>query len=76
MALVTGQTRGDAVANDEDDYEEIDWRALAKFPGTLVLYMGVRRLEEIAASLIDGGRPARAAGGGRRSRDAPRVSGP
>jgi uroporphyrinogen III methyltransferase/synthase len=57
VALVTGQTRGDAVANEEDDYEEIDWRALAKFPGTLVLYMGVRRLEEIAASLIDAGRP-------------------
>ncbi len=59
VALVTGQTRGDAAADDEDDYEEaIDWRALAEFPGTLVLYMGVRRLEEIAASLIGGGRPA------------------
>jgi uroporphyrinogen III methyltransferase/synthase len=35
----------------------IDWPALAAFPGTLVLYMGVRRLPEIASALIDGGRP-------------------
>jgi uroporphyrinogen III methyltransferase / synthase len=26
----------------------LDWRALAAFPGTLVLYMGVGRLEQIA----------------------------
>jgi uroporphyrinogen III methyltransferase/synthase len=38
--------------------EGIDWGALAAFPGTLVLYMGVRRLPEIAASLMDAGRPA------------------
>ncbi len=58
VALVTGQTRGDTAADDKDDHEEeIDWRALAKFPGTLVLYMGVRRLEEIATSLVGGGRP-------------------
>jgi uroporphyrinogen III methyltransferase/synthase len=36
----------------------IDWPALAGFPGTLVFYMGVRRLPEIAAALIAGGRPA------------------
>jgi uroporphyrinogen III methyltransferase/synthase len=35
----------------------LDWRALAAFPGTLVLYMGVRNLERIASSLIDAGRP-------------------
>jgi len=34
----------------------IDWKALAAFPGTLVLYMGVRRLPEIAARLIEAGR--------------------
>jgi uroporphyrinogen III methyltransferase/synthase len=38
--------------------EALDWGALAAFPGTLVLYMGVRRLAEIAESLIAAGRPA------------------
>ncbi|HTW43329.1 MAG TPA: uroporphyrinogen-III C-methyltransferase [Solirubrobacteraceae bacterium] len=51
VALVTGQTRADGAE------EAIDWPALAAFPGTLVLYMGVRRLAEIAAALIDAGRP-------------------
>jgi uroporphyrinogen III methyltransferase/synthase len=36
----------------------LDWAALAGFPGTLVLYMGVRRLAEIATRLIEAGRPA------------------
>lgn len=36
----------------------IDWPGLARFPGTLVFYMGVKRLPRIAASLIDGGRRA------------------
>jgi uroporphyrinogen III methyltransferase/synthase len=35
----------------------LDWRALAAFPGTLVVYMGVRQLEGITARLIEGGRP-------------------
>jgi uroporphyrinogen III methyltransferase/synthase len=35
----------------------IDWPALARFPGTLVFYMGVRQLPRIAAQLIAGGRP-------------------
>jgi uroporphyrinogen III methyltransferase/synthase len=34
----------------------IDWTALAAFPGTLVFYMGVRRLQQNAAALIAGGR--------------------
>jgi uroporphyrinogen III methyltransferase/synthase len=34
----------------------IDWPALASFPGTLVFYMGVRRLPANAAALIAGGR--------------------
>ncbi len=36
----------------------IDWPALAAFPGTLVFYMGVRRIGRIAEQLIAGGRPA------------------
>jgi uroporphyrinogen III methyltransferase / synthase len=34
----------------------IDWDALARFPGTLVFYMGVKRLTENAAALIAAGR--------------------
>ena len=34
----------------------LDWDALARFPGTLVFYMGVRRLAENAAALIAAGR--------------------
>ncbi|MFL5780162.1 MAG: uroporphyrinogen-III C-methyltransferase [Thermoleophilaceae bacterium] len=36
----------------------LDWPALAAFPGTLVLYMGIRRLPEIAAALVAAGRPS------------------
>ncbi len=34
----------------------LDWKALAAFPGTLCVYMGVRQLEGISARLIEGGR--------------------
>ncbi len=34
----------------------LDWSALAAFPGTLVFYMGVKRLAENAAALIGAGR--------------------
>src|SRR5881275_1538236 len=34
----------------------LDWGALARFPGTLVLYMGVKNLAEIARRLVDAGR--------------------
>jgi uroporphyrinogen III methyltransferase/synthase len=34
----------------------LDWEALARFPGTLVLYMGVKRAAETAARLIAAGR--------------------
>ena len=36
----------------------LDWEALARFPGTLVLYMGVKNLPLIAERLIAAGRPA------------------
>ncbi|HEX2086973.1 MAG TPA: uroporphyrinogen-III C-methyltransferase [Solirubrobacteraceae bacterium] len=36
----------------------LDWEALARFPGTLVFYMGVRRLPHIAEQLIAAGRAA------------------
>src|SRR4051794_7270179 len=37
----------------------LDWDALAAFPGTLVFYMGVKRLAENAAALIAAGRDPR-----------------
>ncbi|MHB1809082.1 MAG: uroporphyrinogen-III C-methyltransferase [Solirubrobacteraceae bacterium] len=68
VALVTGHTRADEqdgapvsghAGNDgEDGAPGLDWRGLAGFPGTLVFYMGVRALPEIARSLIEAGRDA------------------
>jgi uroporphyrinogen III methyltransferase/synthase len=34
----------------------LDWAALAAFPGTVVVYMGVRQLAQISQRLITGGR--------------------
>ena len=52
VAFVTGH-------EDPDKPESaLDWTALAAFPGTLVLYMGVRNLEAIAEALIQAGRSA------------------
>jgi uroporphyrinogen III methyltransferase/synthase len=53
VALVTGHTRADG-----SDNSTLDWPALAAFPGTLVFYMGVRQLRQIAESLIAAGRRA------------------
>jgi uroporphyrinogen III methyltransferase/synthase len=52
VALVTGH---------EDPAKEdgaLDWAALAAFPGTLVVYMGVRNLAQLASRLIEHGRPS------------------
>ena len=40
------------------DGAPLDWPALARFPGTLVVYMGVGRVREIGTALIDAGKPA------------------
>jgi uroporphyrinogen III methyltransferase / synthase len=50
VAFVTGHE------DPEKAESALDWDALAGFPGTLVFYMGVRRLGENAAALIAGGR--------------------
>jgi uroporphyrinogen III methyltransferase / synthase len=50
VAFVTGHE------DPEKPETALDWPALASFPGTLVFYMGVKRLGENAAALIDGGR--------------------
>ena len=57
VALVTGHTQAGSDDAPEGTQAAIDWPALAAFPGTLVLYMGVRQLPHIAASLISAGRP-------------------
>ena len=47
------------VTGHEDPAKEetqVDWPALAAFPGTLVFYMGVRRLDRIAEQLVAAGR--------------------
>jgi uroporphyrinogen III methyltransferase / synthase len=68
VALVTGHTRAEdcqntgreQAADDRREGEEtdLDWSALAAFPGTLVFYMGVHRLPTITKSLIGAGRSA------------------
>ncbi len=50
VAFVTGHE------DPEKDESALDWDALAGFPGTLVFYMGVKRLGENATALIAGGR--------------------
>jgi uroporphyrinogen III methyltransferase/synthase len=50
VAFVTGHE------DPEKDESALDWPALAAFPGTLVLYMGVKNLPRIADRLIASGR--------------------
>ncbi len=50
VAFVTGHE------DPAKDDTALDWAALARFPGTLVLYMGVGRLPQIAERLIAAGR--------------------
>ncbi len=38
---------------------QIDWAALVNFPGTLVVYMGLSRLSQIVAALLEHGKPER-----------------
>jgi uroporphyrinogen III methyltransferase/synthase len=52
VAFVTGHERPDKPDS------LLDWPALARFPGTLVFYMGVARLSHIAQMLIEHGKAA------------------
>jgi len=52
VAFITGHE------DPEKAETALDWDALAAFPGTLVFYMGVKRLGENAAALIAAGRAA------------------
>jgi uroporphyrinogen III methyltransferase/synthase len=52
VAFVTGHE------DPEKEESALDWEALARFPGTLVFYMGVKRLRDNATALIGAGRDA------------------
>jgi uroporphyrinogen III methyltransferase / synthase len=56
VAFVTGHEDPDKLGVGGTG-SALDWGALARFPGTLCVYMGVRQLDAIARRLIDGGRP-------------------
>ncbi len=53
VAFVTGHECG-----DKDSSESLDYAALAKIPGTLVLYMGITTAPSWCHALIDHGKPA------------------
>ncbi len=52
VALITGREQ------DEKAGSNLDYAALAKFPGTLVFYMGVTTVSEWSTALIAAGKPA------------------
>ncbi len=52
VALVTGQE------SDEKQTPGLDFDALARFPGTLVIYMGVTTAPRWSAALVAAGKPA------------------
>ncbi|HEX3277688.1 MAG TPA: uroporphyrinogen-III C-methyltransferase, partial [Thermoleophilaceae bacterium] len=52
VAFVTGHE------DPSKDESALDWDALARFPGTLVFYMGIKNLPLIAERLVAAGRPA------------------
>jgi uroporphyrinogen III methyltransferase/synthase len=50
IAFITGHEDPDKADSN------LDWAELARFPGTLVIYMGIARLPQIAANLIRHGK--------------------
>jgi uroporphyrinogen III methyltransferase / synthase len=50
VAFVTGHE------NPHKPESILDWNALARFPGTLVIYMGMSRLDRIVAALLAAGK--------------------
>lgn len=49
VAFVTGH-------EDPEKSHSLDWRALAQFPGTIVVYMGLSRIDAIARALVEFGK--------------------
>ena len=68
VAFVTGHE------DPEKPESQVDWAALAAFPGTLVFYMGVRQLGRISEALIAAGRAPDEPVGGGRARHSPRAA--
>ena len=66
VAFVTGH------ADPVNPENQLDWAALAAFPGTLVFYMGVRHIGAIAEQLIACGRPSGQPAAGGQSGAVPR----
>ncbi|HEX3693311.1 MAG TPA: uroporphyrinogen-III C-methyltransferase [Solirubrobacteraceae bacterium] len=56
VAFVTGHTQAGVDGDAQELAPDVDFEALARFPGTLVFYMSVRALGSIAASLLRAGR--------------------
>ena len=69
VALITGFTQSTSSTGTretpDEPHPQLDWPALAAFPGTLVFYMGVRTLPTIAKELVAGGRPSSGSDRGR-----------
>ncbi|MDG3002457.1 uroporphyrinogen-III C-methyltransferase [Paludisphaera mucosa] len=57
VAFITGH-QAPEVSEAADPRSRLDWPALAEFPGTLVFYMGVTHLADIARRLLREGKPA------------------
>ncbi len=53
VAFITGHTDPEAAGSEG----RLDWTALARFPGTLVVYMGVTHMGSICRTLIREGKP-------------------
>ncbi len=53
VAFVTGHQQ--SLDGVEESDEDIDWSALARFPGTLVLYMAVTNTARWSRALVEGG---------------------
>jgi uroporphyrinogen III methyltransferase/synthase len=58
VAFVTGHGDPEAEPQQAAGRSRLDWPALARFPGTLVVYMGVTHLAAICRVLIKAGKPA------------------
>jgi uroporphyrinogen III methyltransferase/synthase len=56
-AVATSVTFVTGHEDPEKEATQTDWHALARAGGTIVLYMGVKRLPTIAAALVAGGLP-------------------
>jgi len=52
VAFVTGHE------DPTKEHPALDYAAIARFPGTLVFYMGLHRLEPLVDALLRGGKPA------------------